>query len=45
MPVPPGQEHVGLIVVNEFFELCLDEPIPISATHNLNVDVLLDKIV
>ena len=28
----------------EFFELGLDEPIPISATHNLNVDVLLDKI-
>jgi len=28
----------------EFYELGLGDPIPISATHNLNVDELLDRI-
>jgi GTP-binding protein len=31
-------------MANQFFELGIGEPIPISATHNLNVDVLLDRI-
>jgi GTP-binding protein len=29
---------------DEFYELGLGDPVPISATHNLNVDVLLDII-
>jgi GTP-binding protein len=30
--------------VNVFYELGIGEPVPISATHNLNVDELLDRI-
>jgi len=29
---------------DQFWELGIGEPIPISATHNLNVDVMLDRI-
>lgn len=29
---------------NDFFELGLGDPIPVSATHNLNIDELLDTI-
>jgi GTPase len=29
--------------INDFYELGFGEPIPISATHNLNIDELLDR--
>ena len=32
------------ILANEYYSYCLGEPIPISAAHNRNIDLLMEKI-